>query len=385
MFASGDLSGVVKMDLVGDSATFSLTWGRPDFRDSSSENVGYETASDVVGFVGDHANIGLKSLQQLANWGPDVWPLVLLGSPGTGKTSLALQSAKRLAVLSGKPELVLKTADFCRRYANAVETNCTDQFRQSVLDSGCLVLDDLQQLKNHVAAQNELSTLLDRCKLLAKPVIATAEEGCFRSDCLSPRLCSRLTAGLCLNVKPPGRDARRVLIHQMATDFGFDLSTDMVDYLASVLAVTCPRIRQFFVRLNTWLLSSGRKEQKYIDRKLIDEFLRPDGDGDGKHSPDSIIRLVAHRFKIKVVDLRSHSRKQSIVLARGVAAYVLRHQFQMSFSRIGDMFGGRDHSTIMHAINRIEKLMNDSHNEIRNVVNEIEQKTRENALLSVIE
>jgi chromosomal replication initiator protein len=374
-----------EMDWVSESPTFSLILNRLDSLHRSRETRASADTPEFGCFVGDQANIGLKFLEQLSNCGPHVWPLVLLGSAGTGKTSLASQLANRLAVENDRPELILSTADFCRRFANAVETNCTDQFRQSILDSGCFVLDDLEQFKGHAAAEMELASLLDRFRLLEKPFIATAEEGCFLADRLSPRLCSRLTAGLCLLVNPPGHEARRILIGQSAADFGFDISPETSEYLATELAVTYPRIRQFFVRLNTWLLSTGRQRQKCIDRKLINEFLSPDHDNDGKHSPDSIIRLVANRFKVKVTDMKSNSRRQTIVFARGVAVYLLRRQFRMSFARIGDIFGGRDHSTIMHSNSRIEKLMKDQNHQLRKIVGDIEKTIRENALLSVIE
>ncbi len=329
-------------------------------------------------FVGCPVNVGLKYLANPDQLLDSDWPLILFGPSGTGKTAIALSIASRVTDGSPGKLAALTAKDFCHRFANAIETNSTAQFRQSLFAAAGLFLDDIDQLKKYPAAQNELTFLLDQLAIQSKPVIMTADPQWLDSGCLVPKLHSRLTSGLCLHVHPPGYDARRLIIADTAAQFDCSMSIEVCDYLSTVLSVTYPRIQLFFAQLGAWLKSQSISERQ-IDRTLLDSFFEHSNRYSKKRSVDSILRLVSKATGIRVIDIKGKSRQQSTALARCIVVYFLRHHLNMSFAGIGQVVGGRDHSTIMHSLKRVEMLIFE--NEVQaTALRELEQAIIENQL-----
>ncbi len=313
-------------------------------------------------FVGDADNAVLKYLINSPQLLDTDWPLVLFGPNGSGKTAIALSVARQIVadqVADGsRPRkfVVLPARDFARRFAHAVETDSIDQFRQWMLDSAGILVDEVGQLKSFPAAQNELTSLLDQLAIHSGPVIATAGARWIEFGHLTPKLVSRLSSGLCLGLNPPGFEARRVIIGDTADRFDLLLGNDVRDFLASRLNVSWPLIQSFFAQFNAWILASDQGT-RMVDIDLVSRFLKHFTHQSRKRSVDSIVKLVGKSLRIKVADIKSNSRKQSTVLARSVVVYFLRRHLKMSFASIGSVLGGRDHSTIMHSLRQVEIMV----------------------------
>ena len=335
-----------------------------------------------VNFVGDQANSSLKYLCQPEHVLSSDWPLVLFGPSGTGKTVIGLSIAADFSSGSDQKMTVLAANSFRRRFASAIDTGSIIQFRENLFKSSVVFVDNLHDLAGYEAAQIELASLLDRLVELDIPVVFTVNDLALLSNSLNHRLSSRLSGGLCLSVNAPGQNARQFLFSESAHSFGLQISDDAVNYLAEKLPVTFPKIRSFFAQFAVWLKQEDRNDVELIDLTLITEFISS-RKGSNRRIIDSIVRDVAKRSKLTVANLKSNSRKQSIVLARGIAIYVLRNLLSISYSKIGDIFGGRDHSTIMHSISRIESLIENNQNNIVKTIKQIEQSAMEKCFLEV--
>ncbi len=340
------------------------------------------TPSGLTRFIGDRTNELLKYL--LSDQFPKAsdWPVVLYGPIGTGKTSLALTVGNSLIQshpisienpdLKPEPLLFLTAADFCRRFSLACETDSINDLRRSFVQSECIIIDDIQKLSEKHFEQIEFVHLMELLIENQVPLFITCSDHPSKTE-LSSSLISRMTAGLCLSVQPPGPDARIEIISDLALNYGIPISRDGEEWLAKQLNVTVPRINHFFSQLKNNLSVEPSKDKQISIEQLKRLFSANKSIGSDK-LVEKIIGSVAKQFHLKPADLSGSSRKQTMVLARSIAIYFCRKFINASYLNIGKKFGNRDHSTVMHAQKKIENLINnDPHSPVVEKIKQIDQ------------
>ena len=343
-------------------------------------------ASGLNRFVGDRSNFLLQFFaDQKSNCEVDdhaterncPWPLVLFGPTGTGKTALAMailsqqtnhcaddsnpatisfsngaKQARRTDATPSVP-IILSAQDFDRRYRQALETASLDEFRARISQSAGLAIDNLHQLKGKLAVQRELVALLEMNQSNNLPFIFTMDSSPFDNDVLSPQLTSRLSAGLCLPVQPPGPAARQQIINELASNYRLNFTDDAFKMIVTRFDVTVPKIEHLFSQIATGLESLEQFSfGQSIDVALLNQLFGKDAT-DVDQMAATILKKVAREYHVKVSDLKSNSRKQSTVLARNVAIYLIRELVGSSFKQIGRYCGNRDHSTVLHSYQKV--------------------------------
>ncbi len=283
----------------------------------------------------------------------DFDPIVFHGPPGTGKSHLTQGLLAAWKARHPRRRAVGTTGvDFARELAHAIEAQAMDEFRHRYRKARLLVLEDLGDLAKRPAAQEELIHTLDALLAASHRVIITARAPIREMGGLLPALQSRLISGLSVPLSRPGPAARRIIIERLAELHRIELPDTAARLLAEGLDGTVRELAGALMQLDV----PARMRRGAIDADSVRAFLAR---RNGRHRPElaEIGVATARCFSLKLSELRGASRRRTLVVARGVAMLLARRLTALSLEQIGQYFGKRDHTTVMHACRKTETLL----------------------------
>jgi len=315
---------------------------------------GFDFARFVVGATNQLAAAAAQALATAV--GGDFTTLFIVGATGTGKTHL-LQAAARLALeKGGRAVAYVRGENFVNEFVTACAqgAEAASRFRDRWRGLEFVCFDDLQLLAGKVGTQAELVHTLNAWSDRGTRVIFAAS--CAPGDALNldPALQARLTGAYRLGLRTPDRDTRRALVEAKAKARGDALPDDVLDFLAEL---PTSNVRELEGALTSVVASAKLTHTTLTLRSaraaLQDDALlqRP------ASSPDRILKSVCQHFEVTMADLCSPRRPQALSFARQAAMYLLRERTELSLSEIGGLLGGRDHTTILHGIRKIDEEM----------------------------
>jgi len=303
-------------------------------------------------------------------------PLFIWGGPGLGKTHL-LQAIGHYVTenFPHKRVIYVTSEQFTNDYIDSLGPKTTDRFRQKYRSVDVLLIDDIQFLEKKEGIQEQFFHTFNELQRHGKAVILASDRP-PKDINMEERYRSRFASGLQADIQPPNYETRLAILRQYVESEGLPVETDVLSYVADI---TTPNIREMegaMTRIGAWLHLSKRS---VVDLAMAKEVLltvfpehsmRP-------ISVASIQREACRFFGISHADLVGSKRSQSIVYPRQIAMYLSRELTDLSLPKIGDEFGGRDHTTVMHATAKIQKLMSeqrDVYNQIQQLTNTVKQK-----------
>jgi chromosomal replication initiator protein len=242
--------------------------------------------------------------------------------------------------------------DFAREMADAFETQSVEDFRLLYRGANLAVFEDVAELAAKPAAQEELTRTLDAVIEQGGQVVVTAAAAPHDIAEFPPALQSRLLAGLCVPLALPGPDTRLAILQRWLNLREVEMAESILKLLAAGLAGTVPELLGAMLQLELPARDKGRPINAHQIRDFLsqrDSTLRP--------KLRDIATLTARHFTLRLGDLRGSSRRRPVVTARDVAIYLCRQLTRESLSRIGAYFGGRDHTTVLHACRKAEELL----------------------------
>jgi chromosomal replication initiator protein len=280
-------------------------------------------------------------------------PLVLYGPHGSGKSHLAHGLAAWWHQhFPAAGVLCLHASEFAEAYASALADQRLESWRQQVRGTALLIVEDLGQLSGKRGAQQELLYALDAMTERGALVVVTARSLPTHSPVLLRALRSRLSAGLAVPLALPGTTARRAILERVTIERGLSLPKRAVRSLAEGLPVSVPELISAVLELElTAQITPGA-----VDPASVRQFIKERGIAKMPTLRD-VALLTAKYFGLKLSDLKSPLRRQPLVAARGVAMYLARQLTDKSLEQIGAFFGGRDHTTVLYGLGRIEKML----------------------------
>ncbi len=279
-------------------------------------------------------------------------PLFIHGDVGLGKTHL-LQAACH-TIRATHPEskiLYISCETFINHFVEAVERGAMHQFRYRYRHVDALAIDDIQFLAAGERTRDEFFHTFNTLFQSQKQIILSANESPRGLPSLEDRLVSRFGCGLVARMDAPCLETRMAIIHRKAKLRCVELPEDVVHYIAARASSNTRELEGALTTILAFSQQYGGKIDLEVSRKALSEDIAPAA---RKIGIQDILQVVMNRFDVRLADLQGQRRHRSVASARQVCMYLTRQMTSLSLGEIGGHFGGRDHTTVLHAIRTIE-------------------------------
>jgi chromosomal replication initiator protein len=306
-------------------------------------------------------------------------PLLIYGESGLGKTHL-LHAIGHYArtIYPGTPVRYVSSEEFTNDFINSIRDDKASAFQRRYRDVDVLLIDDIQFLEGKIQTQEEFFHTFNTLHNANKQIVITSDRPPKQLSALEDRLRNRFEWGLICDVQPPDLETRIAILSKKAAQDRLDVPPDVLEYIASRIATNIRELEGALIRVTAF--ASLNRQQ--VDLTLADVVLKDLVPTDsGPEITDALIMAqTAAYFGLTIEDLQGSSRSRVLVTARQIAMYLCRELTDLSLPKIGQQFGGRDHTTVMHAERKIRQLMAERRsvfNQVTELTNRIKQQARQ--------
>jgi chromosomal replication initiator protein len=306
---------------------------------------------------GDSNQLARAAASAVANnpGGTSFNPLVIYGGTGLGKTHL-MQAIGNHVLAHGKARRVMYVSSekFTVDFVDAIQSNRTNEFASFYRSMDVLIVDDIQFLSGKEKTQDSFFHTFNELHQLGKQIILSSDRPPKDLKGLDDRLLSRFQWGLTSDIQPPDLETRIAILRKKSVDDGIELPQDVVEFIAGNVTTNIRELEGCLISLLARASLEGREINLDLARDVLKVVV---GDVRSPITIETIQRTVCEYFSIPEDLLRAKTRKQEIVNARQIAMYLVKELTNASLKTIGLHFGGRDHSTVIHAYQSVEDQM----------------------------
>jgi chromosomal replication initiator protein len=304
-------------------------------------------------------------------------PLFIYGSSGLGKTHL-LHAIGHYASQLGNARAVryVSTEEFTNDFINSVRDDKSSAFQRRYRDVDVLLIDDIQFLETRERTQEEFFHTFNTLHNTSKQIVITSDRSPKQLSTLEDRLRTRFEWGLLADIQPPDLETRIAILQKKAAQERLHAPADVLEFIASRISNSIRELEGALIRVTAFASLTRSAVELSLAEEVLRDFI-PDG-AEPQVTVDQIMASTADYFGVSLEDLTGHSRSRVLVNARQVAMYLCRELTELSLPRIGQAFGGRDHTTVMHADRKIRQQMAERRslfNQIAELTNRIKQTT----------
>ena len=282
-------------------------------------------------------------------------PLMIYGGVGLGKTHLIQAIGNQIKdQFPEKFVLYVSTEKFTNQFVNAIRNNSIETFTNFYLQVDVLIIDDVQFLSGKEKTQETFFNIFNHLHQSGKQIILSSDRAPRDLAGMEDRLLSRFKWGLTADLQQPDFETRIAIIQKKLQDDGIHINIDVLEYLAHSIQTNVRELEGVIISL----MAQASLTRKEIDLELAKSTLKSIvNDQEKELSVDNILDVVTHHFDVELETLQGKCRKKENVFPRQVAMYMLKELTNLPLKSIGYHFGGRDHSTVIHAVQSISEAM----------------------------
>jgi chromosomal replication initiator protein len=318
----------------------------------SDLNPRYTFESFVIGESNRLARATAESIAK--NPGTQYNPYVIYGGVGLGKTHLMHAIGNAMRRQHPKARVLYTTSEqFVNEYIGAVQNNALEAFRARYRSLDCLLIDDIQFLIAKERSEQEFFHTFNSLFDSRKQIIVSSDRSPKEMTPLEQRLISRLEWGFVADIKAPDLETRIAILRKKADFENYTVPDDVILFVASSVKTNVRSLEGSLTRLKAFQSMTGAPLTVDDAREILKDAISSTDVNPVR--AETIQRVVALKYSVEVKDLKGHQRTASISLPRQVAMYLACTMTEMSSTDIGRAFGGKDHSTVLHARKKIEK------------------------------
>ena len=320
---------------------------------SSGLNPKYTFENFVVGSNNELATAAAQAVAKSP--GNSYNPLFIYGGVGLGKTHLMQAIGNHVLSQNPKAQLLYVTSEkFTNDFIQAVRENRGDGFKSLYRNVDVLLIDDVQFLAGKEQTQEEFFHTFNSLHQTNKQIVLSSDRLPKEIPAIEERLVSRFEWGMIADVQPPDFETRLAILRSKTAERGYDVSEDILEYLAETIHTNIRELEGSLNRLMVYCQLNNTKPSLDKVKTLLSSIIF--SPKKKNVSPKKIMEVVADFYNVTVEDLTRKSRKKEYVNPRQIAMYVIRKELETSLPMIGELFGGRDHTTVIHAVDKVQNL-----------------------------
>ncbi len=298
-------------------------------------------------------------------------PLMIYGGVGLGKTHLIQAIGNHIKEkFQDRTVLYVSSEKFTNQFINAIKDNNLQDFMSYYMRVDVLIIDDVQFLSGKEKTQETFFHIFNHLHQSGKQIVMTSDRPPRDLKGMEDRLLSRFKWGLTADLQAPDLETRIAIIQKKVHDEGIDMDFEVIEYLAHSIDSNIREMEGVMISLIAQASLTRRTIDLELAKKTLNHIV---SESEKEVNIDSIISVVTEHFQVRIADLKSKSRLRNIVIPRQIAMYLTKELTNLSLKSIGYHFGGRDHSTVIHAIQTVNDLM-ETDREIENAVKKLTQK-----------
>jgi chromosomal replication initiator protein len=307
-------------------------------------------------------------------------PLFIYGGVGLGKTHLMQAIGHRIIEKNRSTTVTYVSSEqFTNELISSIRDDKTSSFRNKYRNIDVLLIDDIQFLAGKERTQEEFFHTFNSLYETNKQLVISSDRPPRNIPTLEDRLRSRFEWGLICDIQPPDLETRIAILRKKAQMEELNIPYDILDYIANSIESNIRELEGALIRLVAYATVTGQALDMALATEALKDILPPPRPR--KITIEMIQKEICSYYNLEMSELVSKKRNKQVVFPRQVAMFLCRKITDASFPQIGDQFGGRDHTTVIHAVEKIEKEVNDN-SELAATLDELSQRLNSNHLHS---
>ena len=307
---------------------------------------------------GDNSAFPYNACKAVAdNPGKKFNPMLIYGGVGLGKTHLMESIGNHIyAASNGISKICYVTAEnFTNEFISSLNNKTPEKFKKKYRDLDVLLLDDIHFLQDKNGIQEELFHTFEALYARKAQMVFTCDRPITELKNIEERLRTRFSKGMCLDLLPPNYETRCAILQKKLSLLNKDIPSDVIDYIAKNVQTNVRDLEGCLTKMIGYAeLMQKPVTIEIAQKELRDTFSQP---ANGLITIEIIQKVVCDHYSISLSDIKSKKRNKKYIIPRHIAIYIARNLLEYSYPELGNEFGGRDHTTIMHGYESIEKQL----------------------------
>ena len=340
-------------------------------RTAAQMNPQYTFEAFVVGSGNRFAHAACVAVAEKLG-GRNYNPLFLYGGSRLGKTHLMHAIGNYVTVRHPEKKVVyVQCEQFVNEFISAIKEISYDDFREKYRSADLLLIDDIQFIEGKEQMQIEFFHTFNALHESGKHIVMTCDKPPQSLASLEERLRTRFSSGLIVDIQPPDYETRVAILKRRAQQNNVNVPEDVFDYISANIATNIRELDGAFNTVLAYSLLAGSIDLEVAAAALKD-IIQPRPSR--QLTAQMIMEVVARYYNVTVNEILSNRRSKDITVPRQIAMYLCRFVLNMTFPKIGDVFGGKDHTTVIHACNKVSADLNAVTSSFSHDVEEIKKR-----------
>lgn len=309
--------------------------------------------------AGDNSSFAFNAAKVIAqNPGISYNPCLIYGGVGLGKTHLLQSIGNYIDEHNPKMKIIYVTAEsFTNEFINSLSANQTSLFKAKYRNVDVLLIDDIHFLQKKDSTQEELFHTFNELYDNHKQIVLTCDRPITELSDITDRLKTRFRKGLNVDLQPPAYETRVAIAMQKCRERNYNIDSKVLEYICQNIDTNIRDLEGALTTLSSFASLVGKPITIDIAREQLKNFIVSPAIRNNDITIDMIIRKTAEYFNVTDYDIKGKSRNKNIMLARHISIYLASKLTSYSLSEIGKSMNGKDHTTIMHSVDKIKSLL----------------------------